>query len=79
MANLHIKLIAFLNPSDDIEGIAALGLRYGIPVHVDACLGGFLIPFMKDAGYPLKLFDFTVPGVTRYDATYSPTYFFLHS
>ena len=50
---------------DDIEGIAELGRRYNIPVHVDACLGGFLIPFMKDAGYPLKPFDFSVPGVTR--------------
>ena len=50
---------------DDIEGIAELGLQYDIPVHVDACLGGFLIPFMKDAGYPLKPFDFSVPGVTR--------------
>jgi len=49
---------------DDIEGIAELGRRYNIPVHVDACLGGFLIPFMKDAGYPLKPFDFSVPGVT---------------
>jgi len=49
---------------DDIEGIAELGLQYDIPVHVDACLGGFLIPFMKDAGYPLKPFDFSVPGVT---------------
>jgi len=53
---------------DDIEGIAALGLRYDVPVHVDACLGGFLIPFMKDAGYPLKPFDFTVPGVTSISA-----------
>lgn len=50
---------------DDIEDIAQLGLKYDIPVHVDACLGGFLIPFMRDAGYPLKPFDFSVPGVTR--------------
>ena len=51
---------------DDIEGIAALGLKYDIPVHVDACLGGFLICFMKEAGFPLKPFDFSVNGVTRY-------------
>jgi sphinganine-1-phosphate aldolase len=50
---------------DDIVGIAELGKKYGVPVHVDACLGGFLVPFMKDAGFPLKPFDFTVPGVTR--------------
>ena len=50
---------------DDIEGIAKLGRKYDIPVHVDACLGGFLVAFMKDAGYPLKPFDFSVQGVTR--------------
>lgn len=49
---------------DDIEGIAALGQKYNIPVHVDACLGGFLIVFMKRAGYPLRLFDFRIKGVT---------------
>lgn len=53
---------------DPIEGIAKLGRRYGIPVHVDACLGGFLIPFMADAGYPIKPFDFSVDGVTSISA-----------
>lgn len=49
---------------DNIQAIAGLGQKYNIPVHVDACLGGFLIPFMKRAGYPIKPFDFTVDGVT---------------
>ncbi|EFO26454.1 hypothetical protein LOAG_02025 [Loa loa] len=49
---------------DDIEQIAQLGQRYDIPVHVDACLGGFLIAFMEQCGYPLPPFDFRVPGVT---------------
>lgn len=53
---------------DDIEGIARLGVKYNIPVHVDACLGGFLIAFMKRAGYKLPPFDFTVPGVTSISA-----------
>lgn len=53
---------------DDIEAIAKLGKKYGIPVHVDACLGGFLIAFMKDAGFPLKPFDFSVDGVTSISA-----------
>lgn len=53
---------------DDIQAIAALGLKYNIPVHVDACLGGFLIPFMRRAGYPLKPFDFRVKGVTSISA-----------
>ncbi len=40
-----------------------MALEYGIPLHVDACLGGFLIAFMDQAGFPLKPFDFRVPGV----------------
>ena len=53
---------------DDIEGIAELGRRYSVGVHVDACLGGFLIPFMEEAGFPLPPFDFRVPGVTSISA-----------
>ena len=45
-----------------------LGQRYNIPVHVDSCLGGFLVPFMKEAGFPLDPFDFSVPGVTSISA-----------
>lgn len=54
---------------DPIRQIAKLGVAYNIPVHVDACLGGFLIPFMRQAGYELdEDFDFTVPGVTSVSA-----------
>lgn len=37
-------------------------------MHVDACLGGFVIAFMKRAGYPLRSFDFTIDGVTSISA-----------
>lgn len=53
---------------DDIEGIARLGVKHNIPVHVDACLGGFLIAFMRRAGYTLPPFDFAVEGVTSLSA-----------
>ncbi|XP_074597380.1 sphingosine-1-phosphate lyase-like [Brevipalpus obovatus] len=54
---------------DPIEEIAALGLKRGIPVHVDACLGGFLNPFVEEAGYKLHhRCDFSVPGVTSITA-----------
>lgn len=53
---------------DDIEAIGALGLKYNIPVHVDACLGGFVIVFMRRAGFEVRPFDFTVPGVTSISA-----------
>jgi len=53
---------------DPIEEIAKLGSRYSVPVHVDACLGGFLLPFMKDAGFPIPPCDFSVHGVTSISA-----------
>jgi len=50
---------------DNIPVIAELGLKHHIPVHVDACLGGFLVAFAEEAGYHhLPLFDFRLPGVT---------------
>jgi len=54
---------------DPITAIGQLGLANRIPVHVDACLGGFLIPFMRFSGHPLdEKFDFEVPGVTSISA-----------
>jgi sphinganine-1-phosphate aldolase len=53
---------------DPIQAIAKLGVRYGIPVHVDSCLGGFLVPFMREAGFPLEPFDFEIDGVTSISA-----------
>lgn len=65
---------------DNIREIANLGLKYDIPVHVDACLGGFVIVFMKRAGYPVKPFDFSVPGVTSISADpHKVSVFFLYS
>ncbi len=58
---------------DPIEKIAALGIRHHVPVHVDACLGGFLLPFVEklnseDQLEPIAPFDFRVPGVTSISA-----------
>ncbi|XP_066478040.1 sphingosine-1-phosphate lyase 1 [Tiliqua scincoides] len=54
---------------DPIEEVAELALKYKIPFHVDACLGGFLIAFMEKAGFPLSHhFDFRVNGVTSISA-----------
>ena len=49
---------------DPIEDLAALARRKGVPLHVDACLGGFLLPFVEELGYPVPAFDLRVPGVT---------------
>ncbi|ELR23230.1 sphinganine1-phosphate aldolase BST1, putative [Acanthamoeba castellanii str. Neff] len=49
---------------DDIEALSEVALHYGVGLHVDCCLGGFLIPFMDKAGFKLRPFDFRLPGVT---------------
>lgn len=49
---------------DDISSLSSLGLRHDIPVHVDACLGSFLMPFLESAGFEVPPFDFRLPGVT---------------
>ncbi|VDL79763.1 unnamed protein product [Nippostrongylus brasiliensis] len=49
---------------DPVPAVAKLGEKYNIPVHVDACLGGFLIPFMEDCGFDIPVFDFRNKGVT---------------
>ncbi len=49
---------------DPIEQLSKLALKYNIPMHVDACLGGYLVVFMEEAGFKLPLFDFRLKGVT---------------
>lgn len=53
---------------DDMERIAALGHKYGIPVHADCCLGGFLTAFMPSAGFDIPPFDFSLSGITSISA-----------
>lgn len=53
---------------DPIEEVAELAERHNLPLHVDACLGGFLIVFMDKCGFPLAPFDFRVKGVTSISA-----------
>lgn len=49
---------------DHIPDIAKLGEKYGIPVHVDACLGGFIIAFADEIDLQIPTFDFQLPGIT---------------
>ena len=49
---------------DPIEEIAQIAKQHNLFCHVDACMGGFMLPFIKDSGYPVPKFDFEVPGVT---------------
>ncbi|MFB9526735.1 pyridoxal phosphate-dependent decarboxylase family protein [Nonomuraea roseola] len=49
---------------DPIEEVAALAAARGVPCHVDACVGGWLLPWLREAGAPVPPFDLSVPGVT---------------
>lgn len=49
---------------DPIHELAPMAQRYGIPFHVDSCLGGFLTAFAEEAGFNFPPCDFRVPGVT---------------
>lgn len=49
---------------DDVPAVAALAAERGVPLHVDAATGGFLIPFARELGYSLPHFDFTLEGVS---------------
>ncbi|KAK4704539.1 sphinganine-1-phosphate aldolase, partial [Phenoliferia sp. Uapishka_3] len=49
---------------DDITELGKLAVRYSLGLHVDCCLGSFLVPFLERAGYPYDPFDFRVPGVS---------------
>ncbi len=53
---------------DPIEGLGKIALEKGLNLHVDACLGGFVLPFLEQLGYRVPLFDFRVPGVTSISA-----------
>ena len=53
---------------DPIPELGALALERGIPCHVDACLGGFILPFLGTLGHVAKPWDLSVPGVTSISA-----------
>jgi len=53
---------------DPVEEMCAIAQRHNVPFHVDSCLGGFLLPFLKRDGLIKVNFDFTVPGVTSISA-----------
>ncbi len=53
---------------DPIAALAALAAERGVWMHVDACVGGFLAPYVRRLGHAIPAFDLSVPGVTSLSA-----------
>jgi len=53
---------------DPIPELADLSATVGASMHVDACMGGFVLPFMELNGERVPPWDFRVPGVTTLSA-----------
>lgn len=54
---------------DPVAEVADAAQALGVPVHVDACVGGWVLPFWEAAGGDaVPPFDFSVPGVTSISA-----------
>ncbi len=75
-ANIDASTVALIGSApnygygtvDPITELGELALEHGIGLHVDGCLGGFLLPFGRELGYDIAAFDFSVPGVTTISA-----------
>ncbi len=62
---------AYGNPHgvmDPIEAMAEVAHRHEVPFHTDACIGGFVLPFLEDLGVEVPPFDFRLEGVTQISA-----------
>jgi len=53
---------------DPIEQLSDMALEHGVGLHVDGCLGGFILPWGQELGYDIPVFDFRMPGVTSISA-----------
>ncbi|MDB4944358.1 MAG: Sphingosine-phosphate lyase [Labilithrix sp.] len=53
---------------DPIADLAALAESRGILCHVDACIGGFMLPWVEKLGHEVPPWDFRVRGVTSISA-----------
>ncbi|WP_300035372.1 aminotransferase class V-fold PLP-dependent enzyme [uncultured Roseobacter sp.] len=53
---------------DPIPALGALAQKYDLWLHVDACLGGYLAPFVRAQGHAVPEYDLSVPGVRSLSA-----------
>lgn len=53
---------------DPVAEIAAIAAERDVNCHVDACMGGMMLPFLERLGHDIAEWDFRVPGVTSISA-----------
>ena len=49
---------------DRVEQISLLAEKHNVWLHVDACLGGFILPWLTELNYNIPVFDFRLSGVS---------------
>ena len=52
---------------DPVPAVAAIAARHGVPCHLDLCIGGFVVPFVREAE-GLPPIGLSTPGVTSLSA-----------
>ena len=53
---------------DPLDKLSDIAQKHGLGLHVDGCLGGFILPWIERLGYDIPIFDFRLPGVTSMSA-----------
>ncbi|MEE2980671.1 MAG: aspartate aminotransferase family protein [Pseudomonadota bacterium] len=53
---------------DPMAALSDLAVAHDIGLHVDGCLGGFILPWGEALGYDIPVWDFRLPGVTSISA-----------
>lgn len=53
---------------DPISELSDIAVEHGVGLHVDGCLGGWILPWGQRLGYDIPVFDFRLPGVTSISA-----------
>jgi tyrosine decarboxylase/aspartate 1-decarboxylase len=64
MALVGIAGTTGLGAVDPLAKLSDLALHHGLYFHVDAAFGGFVLPFLEEAGFPAPPFDVRLPGVS---------------
>lgn len=52
--------------TDPINALSETALKHNLWLHVDGCIGGFLMAYFKKLGHKVPAFDFSLPGVSSF-------------